>query len=238
MQTIALPTVYQSVTTQTPGTSGVISAGNGLTITANSLSNRGGQISALNGVALNVQSLSNGAVAPLLSNQVNTWVDQASFPHSWRSWHRYRPQSNHRLSDPVSIALAATSLRRITRSIRGGGSYSVRYGHHQHATRHDRRWRQSHRQRGNLVNEGILYAGNNVVINAASLTNQGGNQQNYSSQVGCASVCRIPLAVPLEIRVATIRTPIRSAIASRTPRSMRDTISSLPQDRSTILTAT
>lgn len=188
VQTIALPTVYQSVTTQTPGTSGVISAGNGLTITANSLSNRGGQISALNGVALNVQSLSNGAVAPLLSNQVNTWVDQASFS----SFLAQLASLSAPVESPVvgscfnsvscdfapsyytfnTGAAAPTASGTATTSmplgmIAAGGNLTV--------------------SGGNLVNEGILYAGNNVVINAASLTNQGGNQQNYSSQVGCAS---------------------------------------------------
>jgi filamentous hemagglutinin len=40
---------------------------------------------------------------------------------------------------------------------------------------------------GSLVNAGLLYAGNNVNISGASVTNQGGNQQNSSTQTGCAS---------------------------------------------------
>ncbi|PLC40593.1 adhesin [Ralstonia pickettii] len=201
-QTLALPTVYRTVSTATPGTSGVISAGNSLSISANSLSNRGGQISAINGDALNVQSLSNGSVAPTLVNQSTTWVDPASLSTFLNALASLASQNNssggmfglaaagtgYITGDPTcnsGCTLQAPSFYSINTSspaaqqggtvsmgmplgmIASGGNLTV--------------------SGGNLVNEGILYAGNNVVINAASLTNQGGNQQNYSSQVGCAS---------------------------------------------------
>lgn len=196
-QTIALPNVYQTVTTQTAGTSGVIS-GNSVSIQASQLSNRGGQISGLNGVSLNIQSLSNGSVAPMLAGQTTISVDQAGLGAFLNAlaglgtvavpgtgagvvlpqWDPYCMFGNTcTMTGPAAYTFApgsapASAGGTTTYSlplglIAAGGNLTI--------------------SGGNLVNEGILYAGNNVVINAASLSNQGGNQQNYASQVGCAS---------------------------------------------------
>ncbi|RKF34364.1 hypothetical protein BCY88_38465 [Paraburkholderia fungorum] len=69
--------MYQTSTTQQAGTSGVISAGNSISLTAGSLSNKDGQITAQGNVTLNVhvQSLGNGAVAPTAAAQTTITAD-------------------------------------------------------------------------------------------------------------------------------------------------------------------
>ncbi|TKC87640.1 filamentous hemagglutinin N-terminal domain-containing protein [Trinickia terrae] len=184
--TLALPTVYETRTTQQLGTAGVISAGGSISLTANSLSNQGGQIAAQGNVSLNIQSLSNGAVAPTLTSGVTDWVDPGQFSallseieSLWGNSgiEEYCPGScSSTTISPVSFQLssgsAGTSTSSLTWSsptgmVAAGNNLTV--------------------SGGNLVNGGLLYAGNDVAVNAASLTNQGGNQQNFSSQVGCAS---------------------------------------------------
>ncbi|MCG5258655.1 filamentous hemagglutinin N-terminal domain-containing protein [Cupriavidus gilardii] len=182
LPTVLLPEVYQTTTTQQPGTSGVISAGGSISMVANELSNRGGQISAIGGVQLNIQSLANGAVAPTMVNQSIRTVDQGqltaflnalnelgriAYSGDFDSYSGTPPLYNFNLQAP-----AATSTGTLTSSmplglIAAGSNLTI--------------------SGGNLVNEGILYAGNNVVINAQSLTNQGGTRQDYSTQVGCAA---------------------------------------------------
>ncbi|GGC45033.1 hypothetical protein GCM10011400_35170 [Paraburkholderia caffeinilytica] len=193
--TLTLPTIYQTTVTQQAGTSGVISAGNSISLTANSLSNRGGQIAAQNNVTLNVQSLSNGSVAPSSLNQSTQTIDQgqySAFFAQLKSLGTIAVQGTGNstgtscdsqnycaivdfLSPNVfNIAPGAaptasgyTTSTFPTGMVAAGSNLSV-YG-------------------GNLVNAGLLYAGNNVLIGAASLQNQGGNQQNYSTQTGCAA---------------------------------------------------
>ncbi|WER45125.1 filamentous hemagglutinin N-terminal domain-containing protein [Cupriavidus sp. WKF15] len=181
-QSFALPGVYQTVTTQQAGTSGVISAGNSVSILADSLSNRGGQISALNGVALNVQSLSNGAAVSTTTNQALTRVDQASLTALLNAINALGPiiDPGGSTGDPSLPANYGIDINSIAPSTSGSVAWSAPLGLIAAGG-------NLTVSGGNLVNEGILYAGNNVVINAASLTNQGGNQQSYSSQVGCAS---------------------------------------------------
>ncbi|MCD9120536.1 filamentous hemagglutinin N-terminal domain-containing protein [Cupriavidus sp. UGS-1] len=182
LPSVLLPEVYQTTTTQQPGTSGVISAGGSISMVANELSNRGGQISAIGGVQLNIQSLANGAVAPTMVNQSIRTVDQSqltaflnalnelgriAYSGEFDSYSGTPPLYNFNLQAP-----AATSTGTLTSSmplglIAAGSNLTI--------------------SGGNLVNEGILYAGNNVVINAQSLTNQGGTRQDYSTQVGCAA---------------------------------------------------
>lgn len=181
-QAFDLPDVYQTVTTQQPGKSGVISAGGSISMTANELSNRGGQISAIGGILLNIQSLSNGAVAAARLNETVNTVDQAGLTALLTALKALGPvvyagQSDSYINAPALYnfnvnAAAATSTGTLTSSmplglIAAGSNLTI--------------------SGGNLVNEGILYAGNNVVINAQSLTNQGGTRQDYSTQVGCAA---------------------------------------------------
>ena len=180
--TLALPTVYETKTTQQVGTSGVISAGGSISLTANSLSNRGGNIAAQRNVSLNVQALINGAVAPTLTSGVTHWVDPAqfsSFLNALRSAvggdsiaFECGDGCSTQTLFQLSSGSAGTSTSSLTWStptgmVAAGNNLTV--------------------GGGNLVNGGLLYAGNDVVVNAASLSNQGGSQQNLSSQVGCAS---------------------------------------------------
>ncbi|WP_232438874.1 filamentous hemagglutinin N-terminal domain-containing protein [Burkholderia ubonensis] len=182
--TIALPTVYRTITTQQPGASGVISAGGSISLVAGSLSNQGGQVAAQHDLTLNVQSLANGAVAPAQINQTVDTVDQGqlaiffaqlnsigpfyvfsksgvtSSDGAWHSEFRISPGTQPFVGGTVSASLPSGLIA-------AGNNLSL-YG-------------------GNLMNAGQMYAGGNVGVFAQSLTNQGGNQQNYSSQVGCAS---------------------------------------------------
>ena len=182
-QTFTLPTVYQTSTTQQPGTSGVISAGGSISLTANSLSNQGGQIAAQGNVTLNIQSLSNGAVAPTLAAQITTYVDQgeySAFLTQLEALGTLAADDTARLAEQVSLPTFSISTGSSAPTTTGTVSYSTSTGMIAAGS-------NLTVDGGNLVNAGLMYAGNNVVVNAASLTNQGGNQQNYSSQVGCAS---------------------------------------------------
>ena len=183
-QTFTLPTVYQTTTTQQPGTSGVISAGGSISLTANSLSNQGGQIAAQGNVTLNIQSLSNGAVAPTLAAQITTYVDQgeySAFLAQLEALGTLAADDTARLADQVSLPTFSISTGSSAPTTTGTVSYSTATG--MIAAGND----LSVASGGNLTNTGLMYAGNNVIVEAGSLTNQGGNQQNYSSQVGCAS---------------------------------------------------
>jgi len=200
-QTFTLPTVHETVTSQQAGTSGVISAGNSISLSASSLSNRGGQIAAQGDIRLNIQSLDNSAVAPTLVNQTVRQVDQAQYT-------TFLTQLNDALSKSTSLNLLpgwtyggfgpifvkdsgspADSLPVTTFTIAVNSTAPTSTGTLSSSTPtgmiaagHDLSVGG-----GNLVNAGLLYAGNNVAIASGTLTNQGGNQQNYSSQVGCAS---------------------------------------------------
>ncbi len=193
--TLALPTIYQTTTTQQAGTSGVISAGNSISLTANSLSNRGGQIAAQGNVTLNVQSLSNGAVAPMSLNQSTQTIDQgqySAFFAQLKSLGTIAVQGTGNASGtscdaqnycaivdvlpPTQFDIApgaAPTTTGYTTSTFPTGMIAAGYNLTVYG--------------GTLVNAGLLYAGNNVQVGAASLTNEGGNQQNYSTQTGCAA---------------------------------------------------
>ncbi|MBN3817276.1 adhesin, partial [Paraburkholderia sp. Se-20369] len=182
-RTFTLPTVHETVTTQTPGTSGVISAGGSISLSAGSLSNRGGQIAAQGDVGLNVGSLGNGAVAPTMINQSVRTVDQGeytAFLNQLKSMGTIAAKDAQREADGIRPTVfnispnsaAPTSVGTVNSSTPTG---MIAAGHNLTVGG------------GNLVNEGLLYAGNNVGIASGTLTNQGGNQQNYASQVGCAS---------------------------------------------------
>ncbi|VWD30824.1 two-partner secretion domain-containing protein [Burkholderia contaminans] len=180
---LKLPTIYQTSTSQQPGTSGVISAGGSIDLSANALSNRGGQIAAQGNVSLVVQNLSNGAVAPTVVNQSVRQVDQGEYSaflsqlkslgivsvaNSGNVNYNIAPaQFNISTGAAAPSSTGTLSSSTPTGMIAAGSNLTV--------------------GGGNLVNEGLLYAGNNVGIASGTLTNQGGNQQNYSSQVGCAS---------------------------------------------------
>ncbi|WP_232441530.1 filamentous hemagglutinin N-terminal domain-containing protein [Burkholderia ubonensis] len=182
--TIALPTVYRTITTQQPGASGVISAGGSISLVAGSLSNQGGQVAAQHDLTLNVQSLANGAVAPAQINQTVDTVDQGQLANFFAQLNSIGPfyvfsksgvtssdgawHSEFRISPGTQPFVGGTVSASLPSGLIAAGNNLSLYG-------------------GNLMNAGQMYAGGNVGVFAQSLTNQGGNQQNYSSQVGCAS---------------------------------------------------
>ncbi|WP_232443018.1 filamentous hemagglutinin N-terminal domain-containing protein [Burkholderia ubonensis] len=200
-QTFTLPTIHETITSQQTGASGIISAGNSISLSASSLSNRGGQIAAQGDVRLNVQSLSNSAVAPALVNQTVRQVDQAEYTafltqldalgrtsgpqNPWfggqsGGWNPIFVKGSGSTRDGLAVTTFTIAVNSVAPKSTGTLSTSTPTG--MIAAGHDLTVGG-----GNLVNEGLLYAGNNVAIASGTLTNQGGNQQNYSSQVGCAS---------------------------------------------------
>ncbi|WP_232467541.1 filamentous hemagglutinin N-terminal domain-containing protein [Burkholderia ubonensis] len=186
--TITLPTVYQTSNVVQPGARGVISAGNSVSLTANSLSNRGGQIAALGDVKLNVQSLSNESsgtldvaatayvkqsdysafLSQIKSLGVIVWGNNASM---YACGSTCLPMSyNIDVINPDSAAPSATgpaSYTLPTGMVMAGNNLSI--------------------SGGNLVNSGLLYAGNDVQVSAQSLTNQGGSKQSFSTEANCAA---------------------------------------------------
>ncbi|WGS45458.1 filamentous hemagglutinin N-terminal domain-containing protein [Burkholderia sp. JSH-S8] len=199
-RTFTLPTIHETITSQQTGASGIISAGNSISLSASSLSNRGGQIAAQGDVRLNVQSLSNSAVAPALVNQTVRQVDQAEYTafltqldalgrtsgpqNPWfgqsGGWNPIFVKGSGSTRDGLAVTTFTIAVDSVAPKSTGTLSTSTPTG--MIAAGHDLTVGG-----GNLVNEGLLYAGNNVAIASGTLTNQGGNQQNYSSQVGCAS---------------------------------------------------
>ncbi|MDN7947578.1 filamentous hemagglutinin N-terminal domain-containing protein [Burkholderia multivorans] len=199
---IALPTVYQTSTTVVPGTSGVLSAGGSIYLAAGSLSNRGGQIASGGNVSLNLGSLSNGAVAPTLTSQISEYVTQSDYSnflnalrglgtieapsptgndanciargncyadlHYSSNSYPYPSTFGIDVGAPAPSIFSTTTISTPTGMIAAGNDVNVSSG-------------------GNLINAGMIYAGRDVNISSGTLSNQGGNQQNYSSQVGCAS---------------------------------------------------
>ncbi|MGX7002460.1 beta strand repeat-containing protein [Caballeronia sp. KNU42] len=184
-QTFTLPSISETVTTQTPGTSGVISAGNSIQLTAGSLSNRGGQIAASGDISLNIGSLSNGGVSPTVQTAGVESVNAAQYAAFLSALGALGTialgstvnPNNDRYVAPTTIAINANSSAPSAplSSTWSSPTGMIAAGHDMNITG------------GALVNAGMLYAGNNVNISGASVTNQGGNQQNSSTQTGCAS---------------------------------------------------
>ncbi|WP_176072613.1 filamentous hemagglutinin N-terminal domain-containing protein, partial [Trinickia caryophylli] len=190
-QTLTLPMVYRTVSTQQLGTSGVISAGGNISLSAGALSNQGGQISAGGSVSLNIQSLANGAVAPTLTSQVIERVDQTqldAFVSALRAMEKttfpsglivastlnsYQdsmvPSATFSIASSVAapIATGTTLTSSPTGIIAACGNMTI--------------------AGGTLTNAGQLYAGNNLLVTAQQLVNQGGNQQQFSSSAGCVA---------------------------------------------------
>ncbi|CAI8693774.1 filamentous hemagglutinin N-terminal domain-containing protein [Burkholderia pyrrocinia] len=208
--TFVLPTVYQETTTVKLGQAGVISAGRDVSIRADLLSNRSGQVSAGGNLSLNVGSLQNGAVDTTVTSTVREWVDQgelggflsrlkatlANAPAGQDGMVNYAPWFNGTL-DAVnggstmfpysSVGPIAPTIRfdidpNASHSTTSTLSYAGALG--LLAAGND----MVVSAPGALTNAGVMYAGHDVVLaTGTQLVNQGGNQQNYSSQVGCAS---------------------------------------------------
>jgi len=195
--TFTLPTVYQTTTTQQAGTSGVISAGGSISLTAGTLSSKGGQISAQGDIALNVQSLSNGAVAPTMTVNNSTYVDPAQYANFLAQLAALGTIGVQGTGNPTgafncdggNYCQVGSPYLPTTFQINKGAAAPAATGTVTFTTPTGMIAAGSNLTigGGNLTNEGLLYAGNNVGITSGTLTNQGGNQQNYASQVGCAS---------------------------------------------------
>ncbi|WP_296651289.1 filamentous hemagglutinin N-terminal domain-containing protein [Paraburkholderia sp.] len=193
--TIGLPTVYETITTEVSGKAGIISAGNSIQLVTNSLSNQGGEIAAAGSISLNIGSLSNGATAPTLTATTTQYVNQSdytAFLNQLKSlgviegvaadticvltqscqtngtYYTSPPTISINTSEPAPSAISSITTFGPTGMIAAGDNISISSG-------------------GSLVNAGLIYAGNNVIVQSGILTNQGGNSQNYSSSVGCAS---------------------------------------------------
>ncbi|WP_246637197.1 two-partner secretion domain-containing protein [Burkholderia catarinensis] len=195
--TFTLPTVYQTTTNQQAGTSGVISAGGSISLTAGPLSNKGGQIAAQGDIALNVQSLSNGAVAPTMTVNSSTYVDQAQYANFLAQLAALGSIGVKGTGNPTgafncdggNYCQVGSPYLPTTFQINRGAAAPTATGTVTFTTPTGMIAAGSNLTigGGNLTNQGLLYAGNNVGITSGTLTNQGGNQQNYASQVGCAS---------------------------------------------------
>ncbi|RQX83023.1 filamentous hemagglutinin N-terminal domain-containing protein [Burkholderia anthina] len=208
--TFVLPTVYQETTTVKLGQAGVISAGHDISIRADLLSNRSGQVSAGGNLSLNVGSLQNGAVDTTVTSTVREWVDQGELG-SFLS--RLKATLANAPAGQDGMVNAAPWFTGTLDAVDGGSTmfpYSA-VGPIAPTIRFDIDPNASHSATstlsyagalgllaagndmmvsapGTLTNAGVVYAGRDVVLTAGTqLVNQGGNQQNYSSQVGCAS---------------------------------------------------
>ncbi|CAM2179042.1 filamentous hemagglutinin [Burkholderia latens] len=208
--TFVLPTVYQETTTVKLGQAGVISAGHDISIRADLLSNRSGQVSAGGNLSLNVGSLQNGAVDATVTSTVREWVDQGELG-SFLS--RLKATLANAPAGQDGMVNSAPWFTGTLDAVDGGSTmfpYSA-VGPIAPTIRFDIDPNASHSATstlsyagalgllaagndmmvsapGALTNAGVVYAGRDVVLTAGTqLVNQGGNQQNYSSQVGCAS---------------------------------------------------
>ncbi|MCA8175127.1 filamentous hemagglutinin N-terminal domain-containing protein [Burkholderia multivorans] len=208
--TFVLPTVYQETTTVKLGEAGVISAGHDMSIRADLLSNKSGQVSAGADLSLNIGSLQNGAVDTTVSSTVREWVDQgelnsflsqlkatlANAPAGQDGMVNYAPWFNGTLDavrggstmfpysavGPIAPTIRFDIDPNVSHSETSTLAYAGALG--LLAAGHD----MVVSAPGALTNAGVMYAGNDVLVTAGTqLVNQGGNQQSYSSQVGCAS---------------------------------------------------
>ncbi|TDQ86204.1 filamentous hemagglutinin N-terminal domain-containing protein [Paraburkholderia silvatlantica] len=193
--TLALPTIYSTSSTQQPGTSGVISAGNSISLTTGSLSNQGGQISAQGNIALNVQSLSNGAVASASLSQTSVTIDQSQYTAFFNQLKALGTIAVANTGNPTGMTCDAQNYCAVGDVLApteftiapGAAPTATGYTTNSFPTGLIAAGSNLTVSGGALTNAGLLYAGNDVIVNAASLNNAGGNSQNFSSQVGCAS---------------------------------------------------
>nr|WP_157654916.1 ribonuclease domain-containing protein [Burkholderia ubonensis] len=205
--TFSLPTVYQETTSAKLGQAGVISAGHDVSIRSNSLSNRSGQVSAGGNLSIDVGSLQNGAVDTTVTSTVREWVDQgelnallsalratlANAPYA-QGMANYAPWFTGTLDavnggttkfgflTPIGPTIRFDIDPNASNSVTSTLSYAGALG--LLAAGSD----MSVAAPGTLTNAGVIYAGHNIILAAGTqLMNQGGSQQNFSSQVGCAS---------------------------------------------------
>ncbi len=187
IRTIALPGIDRTTTSPGSVTPGVIAAGGSINITAGSLSNAGSTISAGFDVALQLQSLNNATLGNSTTTVVDT-VDKAQLD-------AFISQLNALgllgIAGTTGVAISATPIPETTvavnktatvppssvSTITGFGSQGQIIA-----------GRNMTLSGGNLVNGGVLYAGNNFNASSAqSFSNQGQYNSNTTTQPGCAS---------------------------------------------------
>lgn len=175
---IALPGVDQTVTTAGSITPSVMVAGGSINVTALSLSNAGGSISAAFDINLDLQSLNNAPLPNSTASVVNT-VDQAQLNAFMAELNAFGTvaivgtgfESNTVEESATTVAFNTTSttVSDTSTTTTFGQQGEIIAG--QNITLSG----------GNLVNNGLMYGGNDVVINAVSLTNQGTSQATSTS---------------------------------------------------------
>ncbi|WP_158229192.1 hypothetical protein [Collimonas sp. PA-H2] len=187
-QIFALPTVQNTVQSQTNGQQGVITAGNQTSITANSLLNRGSTISG-NNVVLNVQSLDNGRSDTIITSKTATSVNQGELNSFMTQLNALGTSVVGDASPPcpgeaqggcTSNVLPPTLTPTPTASVVApstGGTTTALGVRGQIVANQDLSI-----SGGNLVNAGNIVAGRDVTFNVASLTNQGETGYNVITQ--------------------------------------------------------
>ncbi|MEM5344266.1 filamentous hemagglutinin N-terminal domain-containing protein [Paraburkholderia azotifigens] len=186
-QYIALPGIDRTITAPGSVTPGVIAAGGSVNITAGTLSNAGSTISAGLDVNLNLQSLNNAPVGNAVATIVDT-VDKAQLD-------AFMAQMNALgvvgVYGTVGIGISGTVVPESTVSFNSSAnvppsvtSTTTAFG----AQGQIIAGRNMNLSGGNLVNGGLLYAGNNFNASAAqSFANQGQYNSATSTQPGCAT---------------------------------------------------
>ncbi|MEX3958407.1 filamentous hemagglutinin N-terminal domain-containing protein [Trinickia sp. EG282A] len=177
-ETIALPEIERTITSQAAGTAGTIMAGGSVNISTASLSNAAGVVSAGLDVNLNLQSLNNGTLGNV-STQVVDQIDQGQL-------NTFLAQLN--AFGTIGLANVAFSEMESTATINASVAAPSSSGS---ATSFGQQGtllagRDLNVSGGNVVNAGIIYAGRNFNASGTqSFTNQGSQLSSTSTQPGC-----------------------------------------------------
>lgn len=172
-QYIALPDIDRTITAPGSVSPGVIAAGGSVNITAGTLSNAGSTISAGLDVNLNVQSLNNAPV----SNATATFVDTVDKAQLDAFMAQMSALGTVGIYGTESVAISETVVPEATVSFNSTAkvppssvSTNTTFGSQGEIVA----GRNMNLSGGNLVNGGLLYAGNNFNASGAqSFTNQG-----------------------------------------------------------------
>ena len=199
-QTISLPQLIRTITSQAAGPAGTIMAGGSVNITAGSLSNAAGVISAGLDVNLNLQSLNNGTLGNVGTQVVDT-IDQGqlnTFMTQLNAWQTLEQQieaqsassagegggtgnmgvglidAGGELETTGFFNASATTISSTGSTTTFGQQGTILAG------------RDLNVAGGSLVNAGIIYAGQNFNASGAqNFSNQGQQLASTSTQAGC-----------------------------------------------------
>ena len=187
IRTIALPGIDRTTTSPGAATPGVITAGGSINITAGSLSNAGSTISAGLDVNLQLQSLNNAT----LGNSTTTVVDTVDKTQLDSFVSQLYALGLLGIAGTEGVAISETIIPETTVSVNKTApvpptavSTITGFGSQGQIIA----GRNMTLSGGNLVNGGVLYAGNNFNASSAqSFINQGQYNSNTTSQPGCAT---------------------------------------------------